>query len=114
MQEINHLLRKLGKPVLTSPLIRKLQRAKKRAHQRKNPAWKSLSRIVSHHQSLLLQKQTDDKINNAVRGSKSWWTNIKDLCGETQNKAQNAPLICMDNEWLTIPQFVEQLNTYYL
>ena len=68
----------LGKPVLTSLLIRKLQRAKKCAYQQKNPAWKSLSlsKIVSHHQSLLLQKQTHDEINNAVRGSKLWWTNI--------------------------------------
>ena len=31
-----------NKPVVTTPLIRKLRRAKLRAHQKKNPAWKFL------------------------------------------------------------------------
>ena len=37
----------IGKPTLTSPLIRKLSRAKQRAHQKQNPAWKALSKILS-------------------------------------------------------------------
>ena len=70
----------IGKPVITSPLIRKLQRAKKRAHGKKNPAWKAIAKILSHHQQVLRRKQTDEKVNNVVPGSKSWWHNIKDLC----------------------------------
>ena len=35
----------MGKPVITSPLTRKLKRAKYRAHYKNNPAWKALSAI---------------------------------------------------------------------
>ena len=56
----------MGKPVITSPLIRKLKRAKYRAHCKNNPAWKALSAILKFPQQKELQKKTDNEINSEV------------------------------------------------
>ena len=47
----------MGKP----PLIRKLKRAKYRAHRKNNPAWKALSAILKFHQQKELHKKTDNE-----------------------------------------------------
>jgi hypothetical protein len=114
---INSILEKLcpvrsvrvpsGKPVLTSPLIRKLQRAKQRAHKKNN--WKFLAKMLSSQ----LAKQTSDNVIETVQGRKSWWKNLKQLTGDWQN-ARPAPFISMNGNWLSHSQFVEQLNTHHL
>ena len=64
---------------MTSPLIRKLSRAKQRAHQKQNPAWKALSKILSQQLRKQMSLKTSEKVNNTVTGSKSWWRNLKQL-----------------------------------
>ena len=103
----------LGRPTLTSPLIRKLSRAKQRAHCKRNPAWKALSKMLSQQLRKQLSQQTSEKVNSTVTGSKNWWRNIKQLTGEHHRKSAT-PLISMNDSWLNISQFVHQLNNYYL
>ena len=98
---------------MTSPLIRKLSRAKQRAHQEQNPAWKALSKILSQQLRKQLSLKTSEKVNNTVTGSKSWWRNLKQLTGE-QHQVSAAPLISMNDNWLNKSQFVKQLIDYYL
>ena len=62
----------VGKPAVTSKLIRKLRRAKQRAFNRGNPAWKVLSELLKIQMKNELLKMSDNKINNVVKGSKQW------------------------------------------
>ena len=101
----------IGKPCLTSPLIRKLSRAKKRAHNKGNPSWKSLSSLLKFHQKQLLSKQTDGNVNFAIKGSKNWWQNIKHLTGESK-KTQSAELTYINDEWITDSEFANKMNEY--
>ena len=102
-----------GKPVITTPLIRKLSRAKKRAHSKNSPSWKAISKLLSIKQKEQLANQTSDNVNNAIHGSKNWWMNVKDLIGESP-QVSFCPLISMNNRWLNMTQFVNELNSYYL
>ena len=102
-----------GKPVLTTPLIRKLSRAKKRAHRKNKPTWKAISKLLSIKLKEQLATQTSDNVNNVVRGSKNWWKNVKDLIGESP-QVSSCPLISINDRWLNMLQFVNDLNSYYL
>lgn len=102
-----------GKPVITTPLIRKLSRAKKRAHSKNSPSWKAISKVLSIKLKEQLANQTSDNVNNAIHGSKNWWMNVKDLIGESP-QVSFCPLISMNNRWLNMTQFVNELNSYYL
>lgn len=101
------------KPVITSPLIRKLIRAKQRAHKRKNPSWKFLSKQLSRQLKNALKKQSDNNINNTVQGTRNWWRNIKAITGERTTTNQ-ADVINIADEWLTNTEFAEKLNAYYV
>ena len=102
------------RPVLSNHLIPKPRRAKQRAHKNKNPSWKALSKLLTIQMRNQLKRRTDEKVNSTVHGSKTWWKNVNDLTGEAQEKSHCAPLINMDDSWLSIPDFVEKLNEYYL
>ena len=73
----------VGKPYITSPLIEKLKRAKKTAHKKGNPVWKFLAKQLTNMQKQALHQKTDQKINNAIHGTKTWWNNIRQLTGES-------------------------------
>ena len=103
----------VGKPCITSPLIRKLSRAKQRAHNRNNPAWKFLAKLLSSQQKSALHTQTNNNINNTIKGSKTWWQNIKKLTGEI-NKTSQSPVIYIEDSWHSIGEFTSKLNRYYL
>ena len=64
-----------GKPPLTSPLLKKLRRAKKRewSKHKRSDKWKSLNSLVINEQQKLQRKHTNDSINNVMRGSSNWW-----------------------------------------
>ena len=102
-----------GKPCITSPIIRKLSRAKQRAHKNKNPSWKFLSKLLSAHQKSALLSQTNNTINNTIKGTKTWWQNIKKLTGK-QNNNKSSPTIFIDNNWLSNEEFCDKLNCHYL
>jgi hypothetical protein len=102
-----------GKPVLDSPLIAKLRRAKRRAFSKGNPSWKYLAKLLSAKLKQLLKRHTDNLINKATKGSKRWWNQVKQLTGDTRSDTtQNR--INIENTWQTIDQFVNNLNDYYL
>lgn len=103
----------ISKPTLTSPLIRKLSRAKKRAHQKRNPVWKAISKLLSQQLRKQMAVKTSEKVNKTITGSKNWWSNVRRLTGE-QHQVSAAPLISMNNRWLNKSQFARQLNDYYL
>ena len=109
---INNIRVPMGKPVITSPLIRKLKRAKYRAHRKNNPAWKALSAILKFHQQKELQKNTDNEINSATRGSKDWWNSIKRLTGGITTPV-SSPVVSVNNNWITNAEFSGYYNSYH-
>lgn len=103
----------LEKPIVSTPLIRKLQRAKQRAYRKNKPSWKFLSKLLSRSRRKAHQKHINSKVNSVMKGTNKWWNNIKNLTGESQ--AQNkAPFINIDDNWFPIATFTEKLNSYYL
>ena len=72
----------VNKPYISSPLIRKLQRAKRTAYNNHNLCLKFLSKQIVSLQKSALHKMTDDNINTAMKGTKRWWNNIKQLSGD--------------------------------
>ena len=101
----------MGKPVITFPLIRKLKRAKYRAHRKNNPVWKALSAILKFHQQKELQKNTDNEINSATRGSKDWWNSIKRLTGGITTPV-SSPVVSVNNNLVTNAEFSGYYNKY--
>ena len=110
---IRHVRKPVDKPVITSPLIQKLKRAKQRAHKKGNPSWKFLSKLLQQQMKSGLKKLSNNNINNAVRGSHNWWQNVKTITGESKQTNQSE-VINIAGEWLTSDQFVDKLNTYYV
>ena len=103
----------VNKPYITSPLISKLKRAKKNAYDKGNPVWKFLSKQLSSLHKSALKQLTDNKINNVIKGTKSWWNNIKQLTGETA-QSNTAPAIFIEDNWLSLEEFPTKLNDFYL
>ena len=101
------------KPCVTSALIRKLQRAKKRAHKNRNSAWKSISGLLKFHQKQLSQKHVNSDVNFAIKGSKTWWNNVKSLLGESISKRHNN-LTFIDDRWISCAEFTEEMNKFLL
>ena len=104
-----------GKPSLSTPLIEKIKRAKLRVHHNKNRDSKLyFSKLLADLQKKELRKQTDVKVNQAVTGSRAWWLNVKKLTGDHKPSSNTSPLINMDDKWVTIDSFVENLNNFFL
>ena len=97
---IRHVRKPVDKPVITSPLIQTLKRAKQRAHKKGNPSWKFLSKLLQQQMKSGLQKLSNNNINNAVRGSHNWWQNVKTITGESKQTNQSE-VINIAGEWLT-------------
>ena len=57
----------VGKPAVTSKLIKTLRRAKQRAFNRGNPAWKVLSELLKIQMKNESLKMSDNKINNVCK-----------------------------------------------
>ena len=104
-----------GKPPLTSPLLKKLRRAKKRewSKHKRSEKWKSLNRLVINEQQKLQLKHTNDSINNMMKGSSNWWKEVIKLTGDT-TQSQRPSLIHLEDHWMTLEQFISNLNDYYL
>ena len=107
---IRHVRKPIDKPVVTLPLIQKLNRAKQRARKKGNPSWKFLSKFLQQQMKSGLQKLSNNNINNAVRGSHNWWQNVKTITGESKQTNQSE-VINIAGEWLMSDQFVDKLNT---
>ena len=108
-----HIRVPCGKACVSTPLMRKLSRAKQRAHKKKKPHWKFLSKLLASHQQTALKRQTSDTINSSIRGSGSWWKNVKQLIGEQKTNNQS-PTIFIDDCWLSPRQLARKLNDHYL
>lgn len=103
----------IGRPAISSPLIRKLRRAKQNAFRSGNQKWRYFSKQLKIEIRKELAKITDSKVNNTVNGSKAWWRTIKELTGE-RHTTNDAPLINIEGEWLSPAQFGANLNEFYL
>ena len=103
----------VGKPFLSTPLIRKLSRAKKRAHRRNNPVWKYFGKLLSSQLKKNLHRHVDNNINKTVKGTKNWWKCLKSLTGNGRSN-NNSPIININDSWMSPSQFVNNLNNYYL
>ena len=97
----------------SSSLMRKLSRAKQRAHKKGNPSWRFLSKLLSTQLRKALSNLASTTINSSIKGTKKWWTNIKLMAGECPEK-NKAPFIHIEDSWLSITSFTEKLNEYYL
>ena len=105
----------VGKACLTTPLIRKLARAKKRAHKKGNLSWKYLGKILSIQLQKCLSHQTDKTINKATSGTKAWWKEVKILAGTSKtDSTKHSMPINMNGDWLDKVKFADQMNQFYL
>ena len=99
-------------PVLVTPLIIKLRRAKNRLYKQGSPAWKFVSGLLSRKIREKRKNFSDTNLNAVLMGSKKWWKNVKTL---TQPPEQTGPSrMLLDNKWITPSEFVEQQNDYFL
>ena len=104
----------VGKPIITSPLIRKLSRAKRSAYNKNNrDAWKYLAKQLAEEQKNVLHKQTNQNINNAIKGTKAWWHNIRKLTGEIPTR-DDTPALYIEERWHSSNEFAQKLNEFYL
>ena len=103
----------VGKPYISSPLMRKLKRAKQNAYKNNNIAWKFLSKQLAALQKSALHKMTNETINESIQGSKRWWHNVKKLTGDKHVTNQPAVMF-MEDTWLSTEEFVNKLNSYYV
>ena len=98
---------------ISSPLMRKLKRAKQNAYKNNNIAWKFLSKQLAALQKSALHKMTNETINESIQGSKRWWHNVKKLTGDKHVTNQPAVMF-MEDTWLSTEEFVNKLNSYYV
>ena len=52
-------------------------------------------------------------MNFAVKGSKTWWNNVKSLLGESISKRHNN-LTFIDDRWISCAEFTEEMNKFLL
>ena len=102
----------VDKPLITSPLIRKLKRAKQRAHKGNKSSWKALSRVLIFHQQRELKSLTDNEINSVSRGTKNWWSKVKRVTGDNINLPNSSPVVSIDDRWISSSDFADQFNNY--
>ena len=60
-----------------------------------------------------MKKLTNNNVNNAVQGTRSWWSNIKNIIGEQPSKNRST-VVHIGDSWLSKEEFAEKLNQYYL
>ena len=103
----------IGKPIITTPLLRKLKRAKQRAYKNNSPSWKFLSVLYSKELHKESVRKTVNLINKVQRGSDSWWTEVKKVTG-CQNSTFQKPFLFINDSWISAQDFTSLINDYYL
>ena len=111
---IKNIRAPVNKPYISSPLTRKLQRAKRTAYNNHKLCFKFLSKQIASLQKSALHKMTDDNINTAMKGTKRWWNNIKQLSGDKKITNDHASAKFIDNVWLSTEELTHKLNSYYV
>lgn len=69
------------KNLITTPLITKLRRAKKRLYQHGNPRWKQFTNLLRDEIAKFDRQQADINIIRTPPGSRGWWANVKTATG---------------------------------
>ena len=88
--------------------------SKTKSTQKQKPIVKIPEQITikTAHQKRALLSQTNNTINNTIKGTKTWWKNLKKLIGG-QNSNKAYPTIFINNNWLSNEEFCEKLSVQY-
>lgn len=99
------------RPPITTPLITKLRRAKKRAVQNHNLSWKHLSKLCARKVAQLNIKLVLKNINDVASGNRRWWKAIKTLTGDATERSHRSHMNINSN-WMPTSPFPNKLNVY--
>ena len=102
----------MEKPCFMTPTVKKLHRAKKRAHKGNKPTFKYLSKTLSAMIMSQRRKLTNQTINSCSHGTKHWWKHLKRLSGSIKS-CDSPPCINIDGKWLSNDEFASQINEYF-
>ena len=95
-----------------SDLIRKIRRAKDRAHRSGSQSWKTLSILLNKLIRKRKIEQYKTMLNSAFDDNRMWWQNLKKLDGKNTEKGPQ-PKNYVDGKWMGAEEFVQYLNNYY-
>jgi hypothetical protein len=99
-------------PLLLTPLIIKLRRAKNRLYKNGNIGWKYFAGLISQKLRKIRKEHCEKHLNSITNDSKKWWKNLKSL---TEPSQQGGPeRLYINEKWMTPSEFVETQNDHSL